>query len=110
MISQTVQALRLLQDTEEETDIVLLRNAQLVKIFERITNYIKTKDQRALFAVLLKTGKSFIEQFTNFSIPYFTTVFRSHKDEIVAIFKEFQTSTRMLQVCWMSYFVREEDD
>lgn len=56
------------------------------------------KEQRALFGVLLKTSKSFIEQFTKHTIPFFSRIFKDHKDYIVDIFRLFQVSTRLLQV------------
>jgi hypothetical protein len=90
--------LDLLKDTDQETEVVLVQNARIVKIFERITSYIKTKQTKVLMGVLLRTGRAFIEQFTKHSIPYFTRVFKTHSNSVIAIFKDFQASTRMLQV------------
>ncbi|KAG0165038.1 Fanconi anemia group D2 protein [Apophysomyces sp. BC1034] len=98
VINQTVKSLYLLQDTDQEAAIVLAQNQKLVKIFERITYFVKMKNQRILYNVLLKTGRAFVEKFTKHSIPYFTDVFKKHKDVIVGIFKDFQTSTRLLQI------------
>ncbi|KAI9470627.1 MAG: Fanconi anemia protein FancD2 nuclease-domain-containing protein [Benjaminiella poitrasii] len=97
-INQIVKTLDLLKNTDQDTEIVLVQNARVVKIFERITNYVKIKEQKSLFGVLLKTGRAFIEQFTKYSIPYFTKVFKTHTSEVVSIFKDFQSSTRMLQI------------
>ncbi|KAI7882271.1 hypothetical protein K492DRAFT_145306 [Lichtheimia hyalospora FSU 10163] len=98
MINQTVKALHLLQETHQDASVILVQNSQIVKIFWNITSYTKTKDQRALFGMILKTGRSFVDQFAKHSIPFFTNVFRSHKNEIVDILKVFQKSTRMLQI------------
>ncbi|KAI9312717.1 Fanconi anaemia protein FANCD2, partial [Dichotomocladium elegans] len=98
MINQTVKALNLLQATDQDVEVVLIQNQKIVKIFELIIKYIKTKEQRALFGLLLKTSRTFVDQFTKHSIPYFTNVFRTYKGEIVNILKNFQTSTRMLQI------------
>lgn len=98
MINQTVKALHLLQETDQDASVILVQNSQIVKIFGHITSYTKTKDQRALFGMILKTGRSFVDQFAKHSIPFFTNVFRSHKNEIVDILKDFQKSTRALQV------------
>jgi hypothetical protein len=98
IINQTVKAFELFKNTDQETDIVLIENARIVKIFERITSYVKINEQRLLIGVLLKSGRLFIEQFTKYSIPYFTDVFKSHSLSVVGIFKDFQSSTRMLQV------------
>lgn len=87
-----------MKDTDRETELVLVENARIIRIFERITNYVKSKDQRLLLGVLLRTGRQFIEAFTKHSIPYFTRVFKSHSASVVGIFKDFQASTRMLQV------------
>lgn len=98
MINQTVKALHLLQETDQDASVILVQNSQIVKIFGHITSYTKTKDQRALFGMILKTGRSFVDQFAKHSIPFFTNVFRFHKNEIVDILKDFQKSTRALQV------------
>ncbi|KAI9475361.1 Fanconi anemia protein FancD2 nuclease-domain-containing protein [Zychaea mexicana] len=101
MINQAVKALHLLQETDDndnENDNVLDKTEKLVRIFASITTYIKKKDKKELFSVLLKTGRAFIEQFTMHSIPYFTGVFKYHKERIVVILKNFQSCTRMLQI------------
>jgi hypothetical protein len=87
-----------MQNTDREAELVLVENARIVRIFERITNYVKSKDQRLLLGVLLKTGRLFIEAFTKHSIPYLTRVFKTHSSSVIGIFKDFQASTRMLQV------------
>lgn len=88
----------MLKDTDQDVDIVLVSNARIVRIFERITNYVKTKEDRVLIGILLKTGRLFIDQFTKHSIPFFTSVFKTHSTSVVSVFKDFQASTRMLQV------------
>jgi hypothetical protein len=76
----------------------LVLNARIVRIFERITNYVKFKEDRVLIGILLKTGRLFIDQFTRHSIPFFTSIFKTHSTSVVGVFKDFQASTRMLQV------------
>ncbi|KAI7899702.1 Fanconi anaemia protein FANCD2 [Cokeromyces recurvatus] len=98
IMNQIVKTLDLLKNTNQDSEIILVQNAQIVKIFERITNYVKTKEHKSLFSILLKTGRVFIEQFTKYSIPYFTKIFKTHTNEVVNIFKDFQSSTRMLQI------------
>ncbi|KAI8982985.1 Fanconi anaemia protein FANCD2 [Pilobolus umbonatus] len=98
IINQAVNVLDLLKDNDQETDVRLVQNARIVKIFERITVYVKLKEQRIFIGMLLKTGRLFIENFTRHSIPYFTGIFKLYKSEILAIFKDFQMSTRALQV------------
>ncbi|ORX54486.1 hypothetical protein DM01DRAFT_23463 [Hesseltinella vesiculosa] len=78
-------------------DVVLIQTGQVVTIFESITSYVKVQDKRALFGLLLKSSRFFIEQFTRHSIPFFTKIFKAHKNDIVAIFRTFQMATRMLQ-------------
>lgn len=82
-----------------------MQTAHIVKIFERITNYVKTKENRVLMGVLLKAGRTFIDQFTKHSIPYFTNVFKEHSHSITGIFKDFQSSTRMLQASFGRMFI-----
>ncbi|KAG1141804.1 hypothetical protein G6F37_006431 [Rhizopus arrhizus] len=98
IISQTVKSFELLKNTDQDPEIVLVQIGRVVKIFERITHYVKIKEQRLLIAVLLKTGKLFIDQFTKHSIPYFTQIFKTYKANILAIFKDLQASTRVLQI------------
>lgn len=93
-----------MQNTDREAEVVLVENARIVRIFERITFYVKSKEQRILLGVLLKTSRLFIEAFRKHSIPYFTRVFKNHKEDVVAIFKDFQGTTRMLQVSF-TFFV-----
>lgn len=96
----------MLQNTDREAEVVLVENARIVKIFERITFYVKSKEERLLLGILLKTSRLFIEAFRKHSIPYFTRVFKKHKESVVAIFKDFQATTRMLQVRFLFLFLR----
>ncbi|GAA5812259.1 hypothetical protein MFLAVUS_005709 [Mucor flavus] len=98
VINQTVKAFDLLKNTDEDIDVVLVFNSRIVKIFERITYYVKAKEDRVLIGILLKSGRLFIDQFTKHSIPFFTRVFKTHSSSVIAIFKDFQASTRMLQI------------
>lgn len=100
LINQMVKAIDSVLKQAEERDPAdtLMRHGRVVKLFERITTYIKTKNQRNLYSVLLKHGRAFVDQFIKHSIPYFSKQFRHHRDTIMIIFKDFQTSTRMLQV------------
>ncbi|KAI9366554.1 Fanconi anemia protein FancD2 nuclease-domain-containing protein [Pilaira anomala] len=98
VIHQTVKAFDLFKNTDDEVDVVLVFNSRIVKIFERITSYVKSKEHRVLIGILLKTGRLFIDQFTKHSIPFFTRVFKTHSTSIIGIFKDFQASTRMLQI------------
>lgn len=88
----------MLKDTDQEAELVLMQTAHIVKIFERLTKYVKEKENRALIGVLLKTGRLYIDQFTKHTIPFFTSTFKDHTHSILAIFKDFQASTRLLQV------------
>ncbi|KAI8640921.1 Fanconi anaemia protein FancD2 nuclease-domain-containing protein [Parasitella parasitica] len=98
IFNQTVKALDLLKDTDQDAEIVLTQTAHIVKIFERLTDYVKTKENRTLMGVLLKAGRIFIDQFTKHSVPYFSSVFKEHSPSILSIFKDLQSSTRMLQI------------
>ncbi|KAI8991036.1 Fanconi anaemia protein FancD2 nuclease-domain-containing protein [Mycotypha africana] len=98
ILSQAVKSLELLKDAELTPDVMIVQTARIVKVFERITNHIKTKEQRLLLGVLLKASRLFVEQFTKYSIPYFTRVFKAYSNDIISIFKDFQSSTRMLQI------------
>ncbi|KAI8874525.1 hypothetical protein K501DRAFT_281242, partial [Backusella circina FSU 941] len=96
IILQIIESLDILT-ADDDQELFLVQNARIVKSFERITEYIKAKDQRALYSVLLRSSRIYIDHFIKHSIPYFTKVFRTNKEDIVSIFKEFQTSTRSLQ-------------
>ncbi|CAO3631631.1 unnamed protein product [Cunninghamella blakesleeana] len=98
IINQTVKCISLLEESDDDDEALLTRTFNIVSLFERFTNYVKVKEQRALFGVLLKTSKSFIEQFTKHTIPFFSRIFKDHKDYIADIFKLFQVSTRLLQI------------
>ncbi|GAN01786.1 Fanconi anemia, complementation group D2 isoform X2 [Mucor ambiguus] len=98
IFNQAVKAFDLLKDTDKEAEIVLMQTAHIVKIFERLTKYVKNKENRVLIGVLLKTGRLYIEQFTKHTIPFFTSTFKEHTHSILAIFKDFQSSTRLLQI------------
>ncbi|RCH92843.1 Fanconi anemia group D2 protein, partial [Rhizopus stolonifer] len=98
----------MLKDTDQEAEVVLLQTSQIVKAFERITNYVKTKENKSLLGILLKTSRTYIEQFTKHSIPYFTGIFKAHSNSVLAIFKDFQTTTRMLQIICSHVKVQKE--
>ncbi|OBZ85627.1 Fanconi anemia group D2 protein [Choanephora cucurbitarum] len=98
IINQIVKSFDLLKETDQDVEVTLLQTAQIVKSFERVTNYVKTREQKLLIGILLRTSRTYIEQFTKHSIPFFTKIFKQHKNSILAIFKDFQTSTRMLQI------------
>ncbi|KAI8368444.1 Fanconi anaemia protein FANCD2 [Choanephora cucurbitarum] len=98
IINQIVKSFDLLKETDQDVEVTLLQTAQIVKSFERVTNYVKTREQKLLLGILLRTSRTYIEQFTKHSIPFFTKIFKQHKNSILAIFKDFQTSTRMLQI------------
>ncbi|CEP15345.1 hypothetical protein [Parasitella parasitica] len=106
---QTVKALDLLKDTDQDAEIILTQTAQLVKIFERLTDYVKTKENRTLMGVLLKAGRTFVDQFTKHSIPYFSSVFKEHSPSILGIFKDLQSSTRMLQSAFFMGALKHRD-
>ncbi|KAI8054182.1 Fanconi anaemia protein FancD2 nuclease-domain-containing protein [Gilbertella persicaria] len=108
VINQTVKAFDMLKDTDQEAEVVLLQTSQIVKAFERITNYVKTKENKSLLGILLKTSRTYIEQFTKHSIPYFTGIFKAHSNSVLAIFKDFQTTTRMLQIICSHVKVQKE--
>ncbi|KAI9258491.1 Fanconi anemia protein FancD2 nuclease-domain-containing protein [Sporodiniella umbellata] len=98
IINQIVKSFDLFRNTDREPEITLVQNGRAVKIFERITHYVKVKEQRLLTAVLLKTGKNFIDQFTKHSIPYFSQIFKTYRTNILVILKDLQASTRVLQI------------
>ncbi|KAG2226033.1 hypothetical protein INT45_002499 [Circinella minor] len=100
MINQAVSALHLLKKTDdqnEENEDVLEKTEKLVKIFRQITFYIRNQEKKELFSILLKTGRTFIEQFTIHSIPYFTEIFKYHNQKVAAILRDFQKCTRIFQ-------------
>jgi hypothetical protein len=97
IILQITESLDILT-VDDDQDLLLVQNARIVKSFGTITEYIKEKDQRELYAVLLRSGRIYIDHFIKHSIPYFTKVFRGNMEAIVNIFKDFQSSTRSLQV------------
>jgi hypothetical protein len=97
IILQITESLNILT-VDDDQDLLLVQNARIVKSFGTITEYIKEKDQRELYAVLLRSGRIYIDHFIKHSIPYFTKVFRGNMEVIVNIFKDFQISTRSLQV------------
>ena len=106
MINQAVGALHLLKKTDdqnEENEDVLEKTEKLVKIFRQITFYIRNQEKKELFSILLKTGRTFIEQFTIHSIPYFTEIFKYHNQKVAAILRDFQKCTRIFQV--KCYFI-----
>ncbi|KAI8384780.1 Fanconi anaemia protein FANCD2 [Radiomyces spectabilis] len=98
IINQTIHLLRTLHENPVDPELMLTQNARIVTVFERTIHCIKTKEERSLFGVLLRTARSFIDEFSKHSIPFFTSIFKTYREPIVGIFKDFQTSTRMLQV------------
>ncbi|KAI8065299.1 Fanconi anaemia protein FancD2 nuclease-domain-containing protein [Gongronella butleri] len=98
MINQATKLLVLLDSTDQEVEAVLARTAEVVKIFAAITQYVKSKEQRALFALLLKSSRFFVDQFIKHSIPFFTKAFKEYHAEIAPIFSTFQLATRPLQI------------
>lgn len=101
-----MKAFELLKDTDQEAEIVLMQTAHIVKIFERLAKYVKEKENRVLIGVLLKTGRLYIEQFTKHTIPFFTSTFKDQTHSILTIFKDFQASTRLLQVIILDISIR----
>ncbi|KAI9025258.1 Fanconi anaemia protein FANCD2 [Phycomyces nitens] len=97
VLNQTVKNLQYPPTSGMEFEDMVNYYSRIVKLFERTTNNIKIKSQRELFIHLLKTGRVFIKLFTAICIPFFTNVFKSYRETILSTFKDFQTSTRILQ-------------
>ncbi|KAL0093289.1 Fanconi anemia protein FANCD2 [Phycomyces blakesleeanus] len=97
VLNQIVSNLQSSQRSGMEFEDMVLYYSKIVKLFERTTNNIKIKSQRELFIHLLKTGRVFIKLFTVICIPFFTNVFKAYRETILSTFKDFQTSTRILQ-------------
>ena len=100
LAGEVVSAQSNFKENQETDDIAILELSRIIDCFELMTAYIKAKDDRALLSVILKSGRLFIEQMTKRTISYLSSHFKTHRDAVINMLKQFQNGTRTLQVSY----------
>jgi hypothetical protein len=95
---EVVSAQNNFKENQESDDIAILALSRIIDCFDLMTSYIKAKDDRALLSVILRSGRLFIEQMTKRTISYLSSRFKTHRDVVISMLKQFQNGTRTLQV------------
>ncbi|CAJ0839128.1 14050_t:CDS:10, partial [Entrophospora sp. SA101] len=93
-----VDTLREYDDCKFDTnDEILLHLAKIVECWKELVNVIKSNHNRVILSVALKYGRNFIDLFLKKILPFMDSNFKSHRNDIVIIFKNFQSSSRSIQ-------------
>ncbi|KAL1918024.1 uncharacterized protein VTP21DRAFT_3290 [Calcarisporiella thermophila] len=66
--------------------------------WSRLTVSVRGMDHRPLFSVTLRYGRIFLERFLRSFLPYLARNFKAHKESVVVILRNLQTSTRTFQI------------
>jgi len=98
LASEVVHAHNHFKESQESDDTAILELSRIIDCFELMTAYIKAKDDRALLSVILKSGRLFIEQMTKRTITYLSSHFKTHRDAVINMLRQFQNGTRTLQI------------
>ncbi|KAG2177141.1 hypothetical protein INT43_007798, partial [Umbelopsis isabellina] len=98
LATEVVKAHRNFKENQESDDMCILQLSQIIECFEAMANYIRSKDNRALLSVVLKSSRLFIEQMTKRTISYLSSRFKTHRSAVVSILKRFQIGTKTLQI------------
>ncbi|CAO3664414.1 unnamed protein product [Umbelopsis ramanniana] len=98
LAGEVVSAQSNFKENQETDDNAILELSRIINCFELMTAYIKAKDDRALLSVILKSGRLFIEQMTKRTISYLSSHFKTHRDAVINMLKQFQNGTRTLQI------------
>ncbi|XP_062522638.1 Fanconi anemia group D2 protein-like isoform X2 [Corticium candelabrum] len=69
----------------------------IVRVFHILVKIVKSFDARGLVSSALKIGRSFLDTFLRFGMPVLERVFKTNKDDVLALLKNLQLSTRSLQ-------------
>jgi hypothetical protein len=99
LATEVVKAHRNFKENQESDDMCIMQLSQIIECFEALTSYIRSKDNRALLSVILKSSRMFIEQMTKRTISYLSSRFKTHRSAVISILKHFQIGTKTLQVC-----------
>nr|CAG8583464.1 7085_t:CDS:10 [Entrophospora candida] len=93
-----VDTLREYDDCKFDTnDEILLHLAKIVECWKELVNVIKSNHNRVILSIALKYGRNFIDLFLKKILPFMDSNFKSHRNDIVIIFKNFQSSSRSIQ-------------
>lgn len=78
------------------------------KIFQVLTNLLKTFGSRSYISICLKCSREFMATFLKHGMPFMDKMFISNKEDIICLMKTLQVSTRYLQhVCSHSKVVKD---
>ncbi|KAM3582486.1 hypothetical protein VKS41_005132 [Umbelopsis sp. WA50703] len=98
LATEVVKAHRNFKENQESDDMCIMQLSQIIECFEALTSYIRSKDNRALLSVILKSSRMFIEQMTKRTISYLSSRFKTHRSAVISILKHFQIGTKTLQI------------
>lgn len=94
--------------TKHKNDDKLYKWSIALKIFQVLTNLIKTFGGRLYIATCLKYSREFMATFLKHGMPLMDKLFSSNKDDIMCLMKTLQVSTRYLQhICSHSKVVKD---
>jgi Fanconi anemia group D2 protein len=80
----------------------------IVRVFHILISIVKSFDTKGILSCALKLGRSFLETFVRFGMPVLEKGFKTNKDDIQALLKNLQQSTRCLQhFCGHSKVVKD---
>ncbi|XP_041347848.1 LOW QUALITY PROTEIN: Fanconi anemia group D2 protein-like [Gigantopelta aegis] len=83
-------------DSREVKVDVLIRWNIAVRILHILVNLIKTFDGRSIVGAALKNGRLFVDVFLRNGMPVLDKMFRTNREEVQSLLKNFQLSTRTL--------------
>jgi Fanconi anemia group D2 protein len=99
--AMSMELVRVLSDFEpslfDSIESVLAQFSRIVICWKNLISYIKDNRQRVILSVALKYGKAFVDAFLKKAMPIMGKHFRTNRNDVVGIFKNFQTSTRSIQ-------------
>ncbi|KAG9294638.1 hypothetical protein G9A89_008117 [Geosiphon pyriformis] len=81
----------------KSTEETLIYFAKSVRCWKELVSVILCNQHRSILASVLRYGRGFIDLFLKNVLPFLDEHLKSHQDNIMSIFKHFQSATRHLQ-------------
>ncbi|RUS21065.1 Fanconi anaemia protein FANCD2 [Endogone sp. FLAS-F59071] len=99
---ELVSILDQFQEKDYDHDAAIAHIAEIVTCWQNLTTSIKGNDKRLLLSVVLKYGRAFVNRFTKSTMPFLGGHFKTHRNAVIAILRNFQYATRTLQTLTLS--------
>jgi len=71
---------------------------RMTSCWKSLISVIKINQKRAVLSVVLKYGGRYVDLFVKKVLPFMDKNFKSQRDDVLKIFKDFQNGTRVIQV------------